>query len=94
MEAETQRLNEVLKENSEKHAEALKKQEERVSIFKLHHMTSSTTYEQHLTKIMFEYSSCVVAVYYKDPKSRQAYQQLEKEVSEGVGAEQRKTAAD
>lgn len=94
VEAETQRLNEVLKESSEKHAEELKKQEERVSICKLHHVASSTTYEQNLTELMFEFSSCVVAVYYKDTKSRQAYQQLEKEVSEGVGAEQRKTAAD
>lgn len=90
MEAETQHLNEVLKESSEKHTEELKKQEERVSIFKLQHGTYSTTYEQNLTQLVTE----LVAVYYKDPKSRQAYQQLEKEVSEGVRAEQRKTAAD
>ncbi len=94
VEAETQRLNEVLKENSEKHAEALrnKKKGWAYSSFIIWppqpHMSSISL------NLWFEYSSCVVAVYYKDPKSRQAYQQLEKEVSEGVGAEQRKTAAD
>lgn len=42
VEAETQRLSESLKESVEKHAEELKKQEERVSAAKYRHCTYDT----------------------------------------------------
>lgn len=92
MEAETQRLNEVLKESSEKHAEELKKQEERVSISKLLHVAYHIWPWISLNSCLILHRA--VALYYTDPQSGQAHQQLEKEVPEGVGAEQRKTAAD
>lgn len=61
------------------------------------HIQASSCDLPHMTRISLNWClnlHCVVALYYKDPQSGQAHQQLEKEVPEGVRAEQRKTAAD
>lgn len=60
------------------------------------HIQASSCDLPHMTRISLNWClnlHCGV-LYYKDPQSGQAHQQLEKEVPEGVGAEQRKTAAD